>query len=113
MYDQPGVDSTTVTNQNGEFMCDLNAPGCIEEGLVGPFVKMPLYDVVMTGLLVSEAQALAELADALGRSETAAMLRASGADYCAPARVLLSAAGFALRSLQSSLHHAIVFFQRF
>jgi len=76
MYDQPGVDSTTVTNQNGEFMCDLNAPGCIEEGLVGPFVKMPLYDVGMTGLLVSEAQALAELADVLGRSETAAMLRA-------------------------------------
>jgi putative isomerase len=74
MYDQPGVDSTTVINQNGEFMQDLNAPGTIEQGLVGGFVKMPLYDVGMSALLVSEAQSLAELALVLGRNDTAAML---------------------------------------
>ena len=76
MYDQPGIDSTNDINQNGEFMCDLNAPGCIQDGLVGSFVQMPLYDIGMTSLLVSEAQSLAVLATALGRTETAAMLNA-------------------------------------
>ena len=76
MYDQPGVDSTTVVNQNGNFMKDLNAPGTFQDGLVGPFIQMPLYDVGMTSLLVSEAEALIELAVVLGRTETAAMLRA-------------------------------------
>ena len=59
--------------QNGEFMGDINAR--LQHGLVGPFIKMPLYDAGMTALLVSEAQSLAELADVLGRTETAAMLR--------------------------------------
>ena len=87
MYDQPGVDSTTVVNQNGNFMPDLNAPGSIEQGLVGPFVKMPLYDVGMSALLVSEAQALAELAVLLGRNDTAAML----AKRCVDMRALMQA----------------------
>lgn len=75
MYDQPGVDSTTVINQNGEFMDDLNAPGTIMNGLVGPFLQMPLYDVGMTSLMVSEAESLIELAVVLGRIDTATMLR--------------------------------------
>jgi hypothetical protein len=87
MYDQPGIDSTQEINQNGEFMDDLNKPGTIMDGLVGGYVQMPLYDVGMTSLLVSEAEALVELAVILGRNETATMLR----KRCADMRVLVQA----------------------
>ena len=63
------------------------APGTVKEGLVGPYVQMPLYDIGMTSLLVSEAESLAELADVLGRTSTAAMLR----DRCDSMRALMNA----------------------
>ena len=50
------------------------------DGLLGRYIQMPLADVGMTSLLVSEAEALVELAEILGRTETAAMLRARCAD---------------------------------
>lgn len=60
----------------GNFMPDLNNASSWKPRLVGKYIQMPLYDVGMTSLLVSEAEALAELAEVLGRAETAAMLRA-------------------------------------
>ena len=40
MYDQPGVDATTVVNNNGNFLQDLNAPGTVKEGLVGSYIQV-------------------------------------------------------------------------
>ena len=56
-------------------MPDLNDPASWHDGLLGKFLQMPLYDIGMTALLVSEAEALALLADVLERHDTATMLR--------------------------------------
>eukprot|EP00662_Eupelagonemidae_sp_cell21_P030743 gene30743-19120_t len=68
----PGFDGD---HDNGEFvdMADM------KDGLVGGYLQMPLYDVGMTSLAVSEASALAELAAVLGRAADAATLRGRAA----------------------------------
>jgi len=84
MYDAfPNCDGGRCGPQNGEFMNMSD----FREGLVGPYIQMPLYDVGMTALAVSEAEALIELAPVINRTEVIPMLRAR----CATIRAALNA----------------------